>query len=129
MTVTPDDVIAIASEFATTDPDTIQAAIDRAERRTSADAWGNKYSDGVCYLTAHLLTLDARSASAGAGTVPVAGAVTAEQVGPLRREFGSTATTTAGIPWSNPWLESTLWGQAYAELRSLVFPSRMLPSC
>ncbi len=123
MAVTPTQFKDEFPEFATlTDPD-VQLFIDQAERRTARTNWGVKADDGVKYLTAHLLTMRARATGTtpGGGGAGVRGPMASETVGSLSRSFSNVTAA----PWTNAWLESTAWGSAYAELRSLVFSDRI----
>lgn len=123
MTVTPADLQAMASELAGVDTPTLQAWIDRVERRTNRDAWGVKADDGVLYASAHYALMQLRAAAAGTGGGSIHGPLSREKVGPLEREYGSNALI---IPWGDAWFAQTSWGVAYLELRSTVFACRVI---
>ena len=119
MTVTADDLTTAFPEFASTDDEVIEAAIERAERRTNRAAWGVKADDGVILLACHMLAMNARSAG---GSSSPAGVLASETVGPLSRTY---AAPTGTLSTGDAWIGATIYGQAYLELRGLVFAPRV----
>lgn len=131
MTVTPESFLDQTrfAVFADVDDDDVQAAIDRAERRTNRTAWGVQADDGVDLLVAHILTMDARAAAATtpatSGGATARGPLTSETVGPLSRSFASPGGSTSGT-YDDAWLMMTGWGAQYLSMRQYVFADRVL---
>ncbi len=119
MTIAASDVKTFAPEFDALDDADIDLVIARVERRTNREAWGVKADDGVLFLVCHYLTIAARIAATGA---QARGPLTSETVGPLSRTFASPGA----LSLTNAFLASSTYGQAYTELRGLVFASRVL---
>lgn len=44
--------------FASTDAGVVGAKLDAAQRRCDETVWGDKWTDGIKYLAAHLLSID-----------------------------------------------------------------------
>lgn len=113
MSVTPAQVKAIATEFASTDNDAVQGAIDLAEERTNRTAWGSKADTSVIYMAAHLLKLDALQS-----TAPI-NPITSESAGPLSRSYAVDAAS------SEDDLNSTIWGKRYKGLQRTIMVPRV----
>ena len=104
-----DDLRLLAPEFA--DPaaytnSRLDFVLSLAAQRLDAAAWGTLYVQGCLYLAAHLLTLQVRTAAAGAGESG-AGPVTRRKAGDVEVSHGAAvgvlsrdavyATTPYGI--------------------------------
>jgi hypothetical protein len=113
MSVTPAELKAKLTEFSSTDDNTVQSALDEAERRTNRDAWGVKADDGVTYLAGHLLKAYALQSAMQPA------AVQSETVGPIERTFAVSLTSSANN------LNTTAWGRMYLELRATLFVPRV----
>lgn len=113
MSVTASQVKAIATEFSSTDDDTVTAAIVLAEERTNRTAWGVKADTSVIYLAAHLLKLDGLQSSAAVNPV------SSETVGPISRSYAVHAEAGEDD------LNSTIWGKRYKGLQSTLMVPRV----
>lgn len=117
MSTSRDMLFDTAPEFYTTDAAEL-ARIDRFLARAAAQlsptTWCTLYQEGVVNLTAHLLTLAARSAGGGSSGV---GSVSSERVGDLSRSYQYQGATKRDSDRS---LGSTVYGSEYLRLRAMV---------
>lgn len=119
MSVTVADIQTFAPLLADVDEDTIQAAIDEAERNTYRTAWGARADDGIKNLTAHLLTVNEKLAALA--SAQVTGPITSQGVGPLSRSFA----VAAAVPYEHYWYTLTTYGQRYLTLVGSIFANRV----
>ncbi len=118
MTVTPASFKTFFDPvFDDADEGVLQTRIDEAERRTNRTAWGSRADDGISYLVAHALAVSADLASGAAARGPL----TSETMGPESRSY---AAPTAA-PYTQAWYGLSGYGQAYQDLRALVFADRV----
>ena len=104
---------AVAPEFDVGDDsedERLALFLGMATRRLDRSAWGAVYEDAQVYLAAHLLTLSARSSTAGAG----AGAITGMSTGDFSMSFAPVMTR----PGADAELATTVYGQQFLALRS-----------
>lgn len=104
----------IASEFASTSDDDVNALTSIEAPKVSADAFGVDTIEAVALRVAHRLDLTARRAAASAGARGV-GTVTSVKTGDLALTYGFTATTTDSN--SDAYWRQTGHGLAYLNLR------------
>ena len=102
------------TEFDSVDDARVEIFLDDAALEISESIWGTLYSRGVYALTAHLLTLNDKSA-AGGGSSTV-GPVTSRAVGDVSVSFGLAAVKSK----SDEYLGSTLYGSEYLRLKGLI---------
>jgi hypothetical protein len=101
----------------------VERAIGRVERRTNRAAWAGKADDGVELLVAHMLTVEANIAAAGAASA-VQGPITSKTAGPVRISYASTGAEE--VSFSDGWFSASAYGRQYVELRSTIFADRCL---
>lgn len=118
MTVTAASLKARHVAFAATADATVEAAIAEAERCTNRDRWGSKADDGVTYLAAHILAVDALAAQSANAKGPI----TSESIGPLSWAYQAPQQTSA----ADTQLSSTTYGQSYMRLRASLYLSRAI---
>lgn len=101
---------------ATMTDDEINTAISLASERMSVCVWGNKYSQGLAYLAAHIIAIVARG-QAGAGGA----------VGPVTQEMAGRVQISYAVPqgWDENPLKSTPFGNEFLNLRSKLARTRM----
>lgn len=107
MSTVVDILKEIAPEFASEDAARLDLFVELAAARISAPVFGKVYPQALAYLAAHLLSVSARSASAGAGGA--AGPVTSATTGGVSVSFGqaqvSVSTTDAALSTTGYGLE------------------------
>lgn len=89
----------------------------QAERRINLVQWGEKADDGILWLTAHLLKLYQQIK---AGAFAKAGPISEKKVGDLSIKFAIPGTL------KHSWLSSTTYGQYFQDLKTGVWPTRVL---
>jgi hypothetical protein len=115
MSVTASDIRDLPSgEFSSLTDAVINRFLAEAGREVNASVWGDRYDDGILYLTAHLL------AFAKKGATGAAGPVTSETAGPLSISYGGAATA------SDAALASTSYGRRYLEIAHTLFGQLVL---
>lgn len=120
MAVTADTVRETFPEFDGCSDTAVERWLAHAARRVNETQWAGMYDDGVLWLTAHLLKVNANlSVGLQAGT----GAVKSQRVGDL--------SVTFEVPqrMSQSFLASTTYGQYFLDMQANVFPTRVLGSC
>jgi len=120
MAVTAQDVRDTFSAFASCSDQLIERFLAQAERRVNRTQWGEKADDATLWLTAHLLEIECQLRSGGD---VAAGPVSMEKVGDL--------TVSYKIPEaaSNSFMASTAYGRYYLELKTGIWPTRVLGTC
>ena len=108
----------IAAQFDTLPTPTLDAAINIAQRQVTASTWAELFEDGVANLTAHILTLAARSKEAADAGIFAAGAMTSIKTADLAVGFGATGAATAKADEAA--LRTTTYGLEYLRLRSML---------
>jgi hypothetical protein len=114
--------------FDSVDSDCVQNAIDEAVRYVSEVNWGDRYDDGVFYLSCHILAESAMLEQAGTDGGPAAtgGAVPA---GPVMSESILSWRTTYSVSEGGVFddgLATTTWGRQYLARSNRVFSRRVL---
>lgn len=97
----------------------VQRQLNIAERRLSADRWGDMHADGVGLFVAHHVSLTARQvAAAAAGAIPGApvAAVASKTVGPVSQSYDSSAVSFANAGHWN----GTTYGMQFYELVLMI---------
>lgn len=90
-----------------------------------SSAWGDWYSEGVLYNTAHNVSMDVQMNSAlNGGQQAAAGPVTSSSGAGLSISF--EAAKYQGISATDSWYMKTAFGQKFLHLRNTVVPMGML---
>ncbi|MCG9064711.1 DUF4054 domain-containing protein [Laribacter hongkongensis] len=110
---TVDDLVARYPEFSKADPNQVGLLISEAALEVDAGTWGKFHGAGILALAAHLLAL-ARQTSKGAAAA--SGQVTGKKAGDIQLNYA--AAPVAGM--ADALLATTVYGQRYLQLRSLV---------
>ncbi len=112
-TCTPTNFIARFPEFDSIENARIEIFIEDSLLILNEVVWGNLYSLGVCYLTAHYLALSEETLNGGAGSV---GNIASQAVDGTSISFNTYSPDNANQSY---WL-STQYGQRfYSLMRSL----------
>ena len=117
MAVTAKEIKDCFAEFAGLSDALVDKWRLQAERRVNLVQWQGKADDAILWLTAHLLKLDKQAKS---GSDPAAGPVQSKKVGDL------TTTFAVSSKLNNSSLETTLYGRYYRELKTGIWPTRVL---
>lgn len=121
MAVTADSFKAKFPEFACLDDAVINRWLTEASSYVNATQWGAKADDGICYLTAHLLTVF-ESEDLGIGETG-AGPVTAEKEGQVSVSISPLVVAEA---FRKDSMGATKYGRRYIDIRALCFACRCL---
>lgn len=89
----------------------------QAERRINLVQWAGKADDAILWLTAHILKL---WKSVSTGATAASGPVSQKKVGDLSVSYAIPATM------ANSWLASTTYGQYFIDLKTGIWPVRVL---
>lgn len=116
VTITPDDVIAVAPQFAEEDPARIQLFIDIARDFINFRVWGPKARTGWIYFTLHLLS-STPDADGGSGAI---GPITSEKVGDLSTTYADVA---AGASDAN---SSTPYGRIFDQMKKTLLTTMIM---
>lgn len=120
MAVSANDIRDHFAEFSDLSDTVITRWKEQAERRVNLDQWGEKADDAILWLTAHLLKIQQALAC---GMTPPPGPVTSQRVGDL-----SVAYKVPGR-MADRFLASTAYGQYYLDLKTGIWPTRVLGEC
>ena len=120
MAVTAKDIKDCFGEFAGTSDQLVDKFRLQAERRINLTQWGEKADDAILWLTAHLLKIEQQIRGGG---IAASGPVQSKKVGDLAVSYK--------IPDSmaKSFLASTTYGQYYLDLKTGVWPTRVLGDC
>lgn len=113
MSTVSDILVEIAPEFSSEDSTRLGVFIGLAAARISSSVFGGVYPQAVAYLTAHLLSVSARSTSSGA--VGAGGPVTSASTGGVSVSFGQVQ---ANISATDAALSTTGYGLEFLALRN-----------
>ena len=114
--------------FDSVEDEEIQLTIDEACRYVSEENWGERFDDGVFYMTAHILTelalLESAAGDGGAaasGNAVPAGPVSSESILQWRVSY---AVSEGGA--FDDALATTTWGRQYLARCHRVFSNRLI---
>lgn len=119
MSVTVASVKELFPELAAIADATVQRWLSFAEAKHNAAAFGVKSDYALKCLAAHLVELDKRRQAGATGSVAVVSSRTVGDVSTTYAVPASSSTADAA-------LGSTLYGQMYLDLRSSIFPDRVI---
>lgn len=117
MAVTAKNVKDCFAEFAGASDDLVDKWRLQAERRVNLIAWGNKSDDAILWLTGHLLKIEQQIR---AGNSANAGPINMKRVGDLSIGYAVSGDL------SKSFLSSTTYGQYFLDLKTGIWPSRVL---
>ena len=120
-TVKASDLKTRLVEFESAQDTRVDLFIADAQLQINATQWGDLCELGVIYLAAHLMCTVGNTDGSGA-VAP--GPVKKEKVGEIATEYAVGSSGKAG----DDFLASTIYGQAYLDLKRKVFPERFLAS-
>lgn len=120
-TVTASDLKTRLPEFNSAEDDRVELFIADAQLQINATQWGDLCTLGVVYLAAHLMCTVGNLDGSGA-VAP--GPVKKEKVGEVSAEYAVGSSGKA----DDDFLASTVYGQAYLDLKRKVFPERFASS-
>lgn len=120
MAVTAQDIKDTFGEFSGTSDQLVERFLAQANRRVNADQWGEKADDAVLYLTAHLLKIEVQIRG---GAFAASGPIQSRKVGDLAVSYK--------VPdaMGKSFLASTTYGQVYLDLKTGIWPTRVLGAC
>lgn len=118
MSVTAKDVKDTFSEFAGHSDQLVDRWRLQAERRINLTQWGEKADDAILWLTAHLLKIE-KQLRCGNGNA-ASGAVRSKRVGDL------AVTYAVPTKMADTFLAATAYGQQYIDLKTGIWPTRVL---
>lgn len=97
----------------------IEAYLQLAAQRHTADRWGDAYVTAMIWYAAHLVETTPGSGAPGAPTSgQVQGPLISQKDGDLSRTYAEPASASAGATGDDAWLLLTTYGQRYLEIRS-----------
>jgi hypothetical protein len=120
VTVTAQDIKDTFSEFSGTSDQLIERFLTQAERRVNVTQWGEKSDDATLWLTAHLLKIESQLRSGGGAA---GGPISQRKVGDLSVSYKIPTNV------SDSFLASTTYGQYYLDLKTGIWPERVLGDC
>jgi hypothetical protein len=109
-------------EFSGISEASVQAQLDASVRLLDPDAWQDNYWDGVCYDSAHTLTIFALSSAGGetGGIQAGVGQVTSSSAAGMSTSFSQMNVNSKSA--SDFWYSKTSYGQMFLKLRTVTIP-------
>ena len=117
MAVTAKNIKDCFAEFAGLSDARVDKFRLQAERRVNLVQWGEKADDAILWLSAHTLKI---AKQMDAGDPAVAGPLSQKKVGDISVGYAGASNLKPSQ------LRSTVYGQHYLDLKTGIFPTRVL---